>query len=172
MSNLPYSDSELINVCRDEFENCKGKPDYPDAAFRFGWALVHSRRREDVSMGLHILEGLLDRHRRQLAAAAGDPTGSTAALQQQQRTSIGPSERELLYTMACAHFRLTEYVQARTALRDLLTKFPESAQARALLSETEDAIVKDGLVTAGVATGLVVIGGVLLGALLGGKGKH
>lgn len=68
-----------------------------------------------------------------------------------------------------AYFKLKDFVTARRTLRDLLEKYPESAQARNLLEDVEDALVKEGLITAGVATGALVVGGVILGAILGGS---
>lgn len=66
-------------------------------------------------------------------------------------------------------YRLKAFVDSRRYLNALLEKFPESAQARNLMVDVEDAIIRDGLLTAGVATGAVVVGGLILGALLGGK---
>lgn len=81
MNNLPVSDPQLISITRDEFENTLGKSNYPDAAFRYGWALIHSPRKEDVALGRNLIEELLARIARQSASSeAAPPQGPTVSV--------------------------------------------------------------------------------------------
>lgn len=69
--------------------------------------------------------------------------------------------RELLYLKAVGLYRLKRYLDARTALKEVLELHPEFRQANTLLEACENQIIKEGLI--GVGAGAAILG--VIGAI-------
>lgn len=94
---------------------------------RFSWALVHSRRTEDIERGIAMLEASI--------ASTTDPL----------------KMREKLYLLAVGHFRRGDYSRSRELVEQCLMVEPEWRQAQSLKKAIEDRITKDGVIGIGIA---------------------
>lgn len=97
MTVLPTTDKELIAQCQREYEEAAqhGGQEAVDACYRLSWALVHGPSKADIHRGLELCEAML--------------SGGGSA-----------DQRELLYLVAVAKFRLKHFVECRRSLKSLL----------------------------------------------------
>ncbi|OCT59532.1 mitochondrial fission 1 protein [Xenopus laevis] len=100
--------------------------------FEYAWCLIRSKYTDDIKKGARILEDLL-------------PKGNKE------------EQRDYLFYLAVAHYRLKEYEKALKYVRTLLSSEPKNTQALDLEKVIKKAMQKDGLV------GMAIVGGVALG---------
>lgn len=100
--------------------------------FEYAWCLVRSRYNEDIKKGLAFLEELL-------------PKGNKE------------EQRDYVFYLAVANYRLKEYEKALKYIRGLLKTEPNNTQALELEKLINKAMQKDGLV------GMAIVGGMALG---------
>ncbi|XP_063157568.1 mitochondrial fission 1 protein [Candoia aspera] len=101
--------------------------------FEYAWCLVRSKYNEDIKKGIVLLEELL-------------PKGSKE------------EQRDYIFYLAVANYRLKEYEKALKYIRGLLRTEPSNTQALELEKLINKAMQKDGLV------GMAIVGGMALGA--------
>ncbi|KAL9240001.1 hypothetical protein vseg_014267 [Gypsophila vaccaria] len=105
---------------------------------RLSWALVHSKRSEDVQRGIAMLEASL------------------------AKTSSSPVQRrEKLYLLAVGYYRSGDYSRSRQIVEQCLEIAPDWRQALSLKKNVEDHIAKDGVIGIGITA-------TTLGLLVGG----
>ncbi|KAK4482442.1 hypothetical protein RD792_009599 [Penstemon davidsonii] len=138
---IPWCDSDIIAGCeREVAEAEKGSSDElkSECIMRLSWALVHSRRAQDVQRGIAMLEASL--------------AGSSSPLQ----------VRERLYLLAIGYFRSGDYSRSRELVDRCLEIAPDWRQALTLKKAIEDKITKDGVIGIGIAATAV---GLLAGGI-------
>ncbi|XP_041999175.1 mitochondrial fission 1 protein A-like [Salvia splendens] len=138
---IPWCDSDIVAACgREVAEAEKGSSDKlkSESIMRLSWALVHSKRPEDVQRGIAMLEVSL--------------AGSNTPL----------LERERVYLLAVGYFRNAEYSRSRQIVDRCLEIAPDWKQALTLKKAIEDKITKDGVIGIGIAATAVglVAGGI------------
>ncbi|XP_052180270.1 mitochondrial fission 1 protein A [Diospyros lotus] len=127
---IPWCDADIIAGCeREVAEAEKGSSDElkSECIMRLSWALVHSRRPEDVQRGIAMLEASL--------------TGISSPLVM----------REKLYLLAVGYYRSGEYSRSRQLVERCLQIAPDWRQALRLKKTIEDRITKDGVIGIGIA---------------------
>ncbi|PKI77177.1 mitochondrial fission 1 protein A-like [Punica granatum] len=138
---IPWCDRDIVAGCeREVAEAEKGSSDEfkSECIMRLSWALVHSRRPEDVQRGIAMLEASL--------------SGAKSPLQM----------REQLYLLAVGYYRSGDYSRSRELVEQCLSIAPDWRQAQTLQKTIEDKITKDGIIGIGIAAAAV---GVLAGGL-------
>ncbi|XP_077170215.1 mitochondrial fission 1 protein [Paroedura picta] len=100
--------------------------------FEYAWCLVRSKYNEDIKNGIAFLEDLL-------------PKGNKE------------EQRDYVFYLAVANYRLKEYEKALKYIRGLLKTEPTNTQALELEKLIKKAMQKDGLV------GMAIVGGMALG---------
>ncbi|KAL3850163.1 hypothetical protein ACJIZ3_012045 [Penstemon smallii] len=142
---IPWCESNIVAGCeREVAEASEGSSDElkSECIMRLSWALVHSRRSEDVQRGIAMLEASL--------------AGSSSPLQM----------REKLYLLAIGYFRTGDYSRSRQLVERCLEILPEWRQALTLKKAIEDKIKKDGVVGIGItATAVGLLAGGIAAAL-------
>ncbi|OIS96483.1 mitochondrial fission 1 protein A [Nicotiana tabacum] len=138
---IPWCDSDIVAGCeREVAEAEKGSSDElkSECIMRLSWALVHSKRPEDVQRGIAMLEASLG--------------GSSSPLQM----------REKLYLLAVGYYRSGDYPRSRQLVDRSLEIAPDWRQALTLKKTIEEKITKDGVIGIGIAATAV---GVLVGGI-------
>ncbi|KAK4725740.1 hypothetical protein R3W88_030657 [Solanum pinnatisectum] len=138
---IPWCDSDIIAGCeREAAEAEKGSSDdlKNECIMRLSWALVHSRRPEDIQRGIAMLEASLG--------------GSSSPLQM----------REKLYLLAVGYYRSGDFPRSRQLVDRCLEIAPDWRQALTLKKTIEEKITKDGVIGIGIAATAV---GVLVGGI-------
>ncbi|XAR60320.1 hypothetical protein NMG60_11033639 [Bertholletia excelsa] len=138
---IPWCDGDIVAGCeREVAEAEKGSSDElkSECLMRLSWALVHSRRPEDVQRGIAMLEASL--------------AGISSPLQM----------RERLYLLAVGYYRSGDYARSRQLTDRCLEIAPDWRQALTLKKTIEDRIKKDGVIGIGIAATAVglVAGGI------------
>ncbi|XP_030042822.1 mitochondrial fission 1 protein isoform X1 [Microcaecilia unicolor] len=100
--------------------------------FEYAWCLIRSKYSDDIRKGILLLEELL-------------PKGGKE------------EQRDYVFYLSVANYRLKEYEKALKYVRNLLKMEPKNMQALELEKLIEKAMQKDGLV------GMAIIGGMALG---------
>ncbi|XP_018428021.1 PREDICTED: mitochondrial fission 1 protein [Nanorana parkeri] len=100
--------------------------------FEYAWCLIRSKYSADIQKGAGLLEDLL-------------PKGGK------------DEQRDYLFYLSVAHYRLKEYEKALKYVRTLLQKEPKNTQAQDLEKVIEKKMQKDGLV------GMAIVGGIAVG---------
>ncbi|XAR68434.1 hypothetical protein NMG60_11003543 [Bertholletia excelsa] len=138
--NIPWCDRDTIASCEKEAaEAANGASDEVknESIMRLSWALVHSRKPEDVQRGIAMLEASL--------ANSGSPL----------------QKREKLYLLAVGYYRSGDYARTRQIVDQCLEIAPDWRQALTLKKTVEDKITKEGVIGIGItatAVGLIVGG--------------
>ncbi|KAJ9542766.1 hypothetical protein OSB04_029272 [Centaurea solstitialis] len=138
---IPWCDSDIVIRCeREVAEAEKSTSDElkKECYMRLSWALVHSRRPEDVQRGIAMLEASL------------------------ARTNSPLQMREMFYLLAVGYYRSGDYSRSRQLVDRCLEVAPDWRQALALKKSIEDHIRKDGVIGIGIAATTI---GVLVGGL-------
>ncbi|KAH0733787.1 hypothetical protein KY285_009494 [Solanum tuberosum] len=138
---IPWCDSDIVAGCeREVAEAEKGSSDdlKSECIMRLSWALVHSRRPEDIQRGIAMLEASLG--------------GSSSPLQM----------REKLYLLAVGYYRSGDFPRSRQLVDRCLEIAPDWRQALTLKKTIEEKITKDGVIGIGIAATAV---GVLVGGI-------
>lgn len=138
---IPWCDSDIVSGCeREVAEAEKGSSDElkSECIMRLSWALVHSRRPEDIQRGIAMLEASL--------------SGSNSPLQM----------REKLYLLAVGYYRSGDFPRSRQLVDRCLEIAPDWRQALTLKKTIEEKITKDGVIGIGIAATAV---GVLVGGI-------
>ncbi|MCD9559101.1 Mitochondrial fission 1 protein A [Datura stramonium] len=138
---IPWCDSDIVAGCeREVAEAEKSSSDElkSECIMRLSWALVHSRRPEDVQRGVAMLEASLG--------------GSSSPLQM----------REKLYLLAVGYYRSGDFPRSRQLVDRCLEIAPDWRQALTLKKTIEEKITKDGVIGIGIAATAV---GVLVGGI-------
>ncbi|KAM7497092.1 hypothetical protein LguiA_021506 [Lonicera macranthoides] len=142
---IPWCDSDIVVGCeREVAEAEKGSSEElkSECIMRLSWALVHSKRPEDVQRGIAMLE-----------ASLANP-GSPLQL------------REKIYLLAIGHYRSGDYSRSRQLVERCLEIAPDWRQALTLKKAIEDRITKDGVIGIGIAaTAVGLIAGGIAAAL-------
>ncbi|OAY40255.1 mitochondrial fission 1 protein A [Manihot esculenta] len=142
---IPWCDPDIILGCeREVIEAAKGDSEEfkSESIMRLSWALVHSKRPEDVQRGIAMVEASL--------ANVGSP------LQQ----------REKVYLLAVGYYRSGEYSRSRQLVEQCLEVAPDWRQALVLKKTIEDRIAKDGVIGIGItATAVGLLAGGIAAAL-------
>ncbi|KAL1307701.1 hypothetical protein AAHE18_17G051600 [Arachis hypogaea] len=109
-----------------------------ECLLRLSWALVHSKRSQDVQRGIAMLEGSLP------------------------NTSDPLQQREKLYLLAVGYYRSGDYSRSRDLVERCLMIAPDWRQAVTLKKAIEDRITKDGVIGLGIAATAVglIAGGI------------
>ncbi|KAI5673771.1 hypothetical protein M9H77_14135 [Catharanthus roseus] len=139
--HIPWCDSDIVAGCeREVAEAEKGSSDTlkSECIMRLSWALVHSKRPEDVQRGIAMLEASL--------------SGSGSPLQ----------TREKIYLLAVGYYRSGDYSKSRQLIDRCLEIAPDWRQASTLKKTIEDKITKDGVIGIGIAATAV---GLLAGGI-------
>ncbi|XP_063786827.1 mitochondrial fission 1 protein [Pseudophryne corroboree] len=100
--------------------------------FEYAWCLIRSKYSDDIQKGAVLLEDLL-------------PKGGKE------------EQRDYLFYLSVAHYRLKEYEKSLKYVRSLLHKEPKNTQALELEKVIEKKMQKEGLV------GMAIVGGMALG---------
>ncbi|XP_056318752.1 mitochondrial fission 1 protein [Danio aesculapii] len=103
-----------------------------DTTFEYAWCLIRSKYTNDIVKGIQLLEELV-------------------------HSSKKDDQRDFLFYLAVANYRLKEYERALKYIRTLLKNEPDNKQALELEKLIKDALKKDGLV------GMAIVGGIGLG---------
>ncbi|KAF3621513.1 Mitochondrial fission 1 protein B [Capsicum annuum] len=138
---IPWCDCDIVAGCEREVADAeKGSSDElkSECIMRLSWALVHSRRPEDIQRGIAMLEASLG--------------GSNSPLQM----------REKLYLLAVGYYRSGDFPRSRQLVDRCLEIAPDWRQALTLKKTIEEKITKDGVIGIGIATAAV---GVLVGGI-------
>ncbi|XP_057483571.1 mitochondrial fission 1 protein A-like [Actinidia eriantha] len=138
---IPLCDGDIVVGCeREVAEAEKGSSDEfrSECIMRLSWALVHSRRPEDVQRGIAMLEASL--------------AGISSPLEM----------RERIYLLAVGYYRSGDYSRSRQLVERCLEMAPDWRQAITLKKAIEDRIKKDGVIGIGIAATAV---GLLAGGL-------
>nr|OQO17472.1 Mitochondria fission 1 protein [Rachicladosporium sp. CCFEE 5018] len=132
----PLKDSELA-VLRSQYE--KEDP-YPSlqTKFNYAWGLIKSSTRQDQQDGVRLLSEIF-------------------------RAS---PERETLYYLSIAHYRLGNYSEARRYNDSLLEIESENQQAQSLRDLIEEKVAREGLYGVAIVSGLAVAAGVVGGLIM------
>ncbi|KAD3640170.1 hypothetical protein E3N88_29393 [Mikania micrantha] len=122
--NIPWCDSDIVLGFEREVAQAEnGSDDEHKSAclLRLSWALVHSKRPEDVQRGIAMLEGSLP------------------------RTSDPLQMREKMYLLAVGYYRSGDYSRSRHLVDRCLEIAPDWRQAITLKKSIEDHIKKGKL---------------------------
>ncbi|XP_002529168.2 mitochondrial fission 1 protein A [Ricinus communis] len=142
---IPWCDHDIILGCeREVAEAAKGESEElkNESIMRLSWALVHSKRPEDVQRGIAMLEASLG--------------NSSSPLQQ----------REKVYLLAVGYYRSGDYSRSRQLVEQCLAVAPDWRQALVLKKTIEDRIAKDGVIGIGItATAVGLIAGGIAAAI-------
>ncbi|XP_017327398.1 mitochondrial fission 1 protein [Ictalurus punctatus] len=103
-----------------------------DTKFEYAWCLIRSKYTNDIKTGIQLLEELV------------------------QKTTKD-DQRDFLFYLAVANYRLKDYEKALKYVRILLKNEPGNNQALELEKLIKQALRKDGLV------GMAIVGGIGLG---------
>ncbi|XP_009630180.1 mitochondrial fission 1 protein A [Nicotiana tabacum] len=142
---IPWCDSNIVTGCEHEVAEAeKGSSDElkSECIMRLSWALVHSKRPEDVQRGIAMLEASLG--------------GSNSPLQM----------REKIYLLAVGYYRSGDYARSRQLVERCLEIAPDWRQALTLKQTIEDKITKDGVIGIGIAATAVTAVGILAGGIV------
>uniref|UniRef100_A0A5B6YW61 Mitochondrial fission 1 protein n=1 Tax=Davidia involucrata TaxID=16924 RepID=A0A5B6YW61_DAVIN len=140
---IPWCDIDIVAGC--EREVAEAEKDSSDefkkeCIMRLSWALVHSKRPEDVQRGIAMLEASL--------------AGTTSPLE----------VRERIYLLAVGYYRSGDYSRSRQLVDRCLEIAPDWRQALTLKKTLQDRITKDGVIGIGIAATAV---GLLAGGIGG-----
>ncbi|XP_059665368.1 mitochondrial fission 1 protein A [Cornus florida] len=138
---IPWCDADIVAGCeREVAEAEKGSADElkSECIMRLSWALVHSKRPEDVQRGIAMLEASL--------------SGISSPLQM----------REKIYLLAVGYYRGGDYSRSRQLVDRCLEIAPDWRQALNLKKAIEDRITKDGVIGVGITATVV---GLLAGGI-------
>ncbi|KAK4278890.1 hypothetical protein QN277_016670 [Acacia crassicarpa] len=124
---LPWCDSDIVAACEREVAEAGSDEFVKESLLRLSWALVHSRRPQDVQRGIAMLEASLP--------------GTTDPMLQ----------RERLYLLAVGYYRSGDYSRSRDLADRCLSVAPDWRQAVTLKKIIEDRITKDGVIGLGIA---------------------
>lgn len=140
-TSLCYVIAHLQGCEREVAEANKGSSDEfkSECIMRLSWALVHSRRTEDVQRGIAMLEATLN-------GVSNSPLQA----------------REKIYLLAVGYYRSQDYTRSRQLVARCLEIAPDWRQALTLQKAIEDKIRKDGMIGIGITTAAV---GLLAGGL-------
>ncbi|WCJ33352.1 Mitochondrial fission 1 protein A [Euphorbia peplus] len=142
---IPWADHDIILGCeREVAEAAKGDSDElkNESIMRLSWALVHSKRSEDVQRGIAMLEASL--------------ANTTSPLQR----------REKLYLLGVGYYRSGDYSRSRQLAEQCLEIAPDWRQALGLKKAIEDKVAKDGVIGIGItATAVGLIAGGIAAAM-------
>ncbi|KAG6679173.1 hypothetical protein I3843_14G114700 [Carya illinoinensis] len=151
--DMPWCDNDFVISCERAVAEAKeGSSDefLQERILRLLWALVHSRRLEDLHRGIAILEASL------------------------ARTNSSLPKRDRLYLLAVGYFRTLDYMMSRYFVHECLMIAPDWRQAQALKKEVEDRIkyLQDddtgiGTVAVGIAAAGIVAAGIAVGGVAG-----
>ncbi|XP_028844957.1 mitochondrial fission 1 protein [Denticeps clupeoides] len=103
-----------------------------EAQFEYAWCLIRSKYTNDIVKGIQLLEELVHK-------------------------SSKDDQRDYLFYLAVANYRLKEYERALKYVRTLLRNEPGNKQGLELEKLIKNALKKDGLV------GMAIVGGIGLG---------
>ncbi|XP_065879009.1 mitochondrial fission 1 protein A-like [Euphorbia lathyris] len=127
---IPWCDPDIVAGCEQEVHEAQKESSDEfknESLVRLSWALVHSRRQEDIHRGLAMLESSL-----------GNLTSPLKL-------------REKLYLLAVGYYRKGDYTKSRELVEECLKMEPEWRQAQSLKKAIEDEIKKDGIIGIGIA---------------------
>ncbi|KAD3640092.1 hypothetical protein R6Q59_002990 [Mikania micrantha] len=143
--NIPWCDSDIVLGFEREVAQAENGSDDEHKSvclLRLSWALVHSKRPEDVQRGIAMLEGSLP--------STSDPL----------------QMREKMYLLAVGYYRSGDYSRSRHLVDRCLEIAPDWRQAITLKKSIEDHIKKDGVIGIGIAaTAVGLVAGGLAAAL-------
>ncbi|KAL3637182.1 Mitochondrial fission 1 protein A [Castilleja foliolosa] len=138
--HIPWSTHDVILGCEREVAEARKEESEDktnESIMRLSWALVHSRKPEDMQRGIAMLEASL------------------------ANTNSPLQKREKLYLLAVGFYRSGEFSRSRQLLDQCLEIAPDWRQALSLKTTVEDRITKDGVIGIGLtatAVGLIVGG--------------
>ncbi|KZV56482.1 mitochondrial fission 1 protein A-like [Dorcoceras hygrometricum] len=143
--HLPWCDPDVTAGCEREVaeaEKNASDEQRSESIMRLSWALVHSRRPDDVQRGIAMLEASLP------------------------RSKIPLKVREELYLLAVGLYRSGDYTRSRQLVERALEIAPDWRQALTLKKAIEDKITKDGMIGIGIAaTAVGLLAGGIVAAL-------
>ncbi|CAO2831636.1 unnamed protein product [Amaranthus hypochondriacus] len=137
---IPWCDSDVVSGLEREVAEAANTSEEQrsECIMRLSWALVHSRRPEDVQRGIAMIEASLG------------------------NTNISPlARREKIYLLAVGYYRSGDFTRSRQLVDQCLEIAPDWRQALTLKKNIEDKIARDGVIGIGItatAVGLLVGG--------------
>ncbi|PWA82983.1 tetratricopeptide repeat (TPR)-like superfamily protein (chloroplast) [Artemisia annua] len=142
--SIPWCESDIVLGCEREViaaEKDSSEEFKSECRLRLSWALVHSKRPEDVQRGIAMLEAALP--------STSDPL----------------QMREKMYLLAVGYFRSGDYSRSRQLADRCLEIAPDWRQAITLKKSIEDRIKKDGVIGIGIAATALGAVGLVAGGL-------
>ncbi|KAF5747955.1 Tetratricopeptide repeat (TPR)-like superfamily protein [Tripterygium wilfordii] len=137
---IPWCDGDIIHGCEREVADAADGDSEDlkrESIMRLSWALVHSRKPEDVQRGIAMLEASL------------------------ANNSTPLEHREKLFLLAVGYYRSGKYSRSRQLVEQCLEIAPDWRQALSLKKAIEDKIAKDGVIGIGItatAVGVIAAG--------------
>ncbi|CAN8279706.1 unnamed protein product [Cochlearia groenlandica] len=142
---IPWSDGDVISGCERDVRastDSGSEESKKDCLMRLSWALVHSRKSEDVQRGIAMLEASL--------ANSAPPL----------------EDREKLYLLAVGYFRSGDYSKSRQLVDRCIEMQPDWRQALVLKKIIEDKITQDGVIGIGIMASAVGVVGLVAGGII------
>eukprot|EP00118_Oscarella_pearsei_P025984 m.309161 g.309161 ORF g.309161 m.309161 type:complete len:149 (+) comp45660_c0_seq1:48-494(+) len=107
--------------------------------FSYAWALIRSRYKEDINKGIRLMENLCKK---------------------------GTDQRDFLFYIAVAYYRLEEYSKALPYVQRILATEPNNKQAGELEKIIKKKIHREGLMGLAVVGGGVAVAAAAFGAII------
>ncbi|XP_046852986.1 mitochondrial fission 1 protein-like isoform X1 [Xenia sp. Carnegie-2017] len=133
----PDCSTEDLKVFEEKYtqEFISGKVS-KDTQFNYAWSLTRRQNPADIRKGAQLLQDLC---------------------------KYGTDQRDYLYFLAEANYKLSEYPVALKYINRVLNIEPNNTQAKALKEKIEQKMKRDGILGAAIAgAGMVLVGGTVL----------
>mmetsp|Transcript_10932 Transcript_10932/g.17184 ORF Transcript_10932/g.17184 Transcript_10932/m.17184 type:complete len:159 (-) Transcript_10932:131-607(-) len=124
--------SELHAARAAFFESLDTNAEVEEKKFTYAWCLIHQHSKDDMRSGISLLMDL---------------------------ASEKSVQKEALYYLATAQFRLEQYMDSRNTLKQLLADDPDNRQALDLKALVEHVLKREGTVGLAVFSGAVAATG-------------
>ncbi|ORX60457.1 mitochondrial fission 1 protein [Hesseltinella vesiculosa] len=134
----PLTSAEL-EVLRRQFLK-EGEYVNIQTKFNYAWGLIRSTHLDQIKQGIQLFIEIY--------------------------TSAPERRRECLYYLALAHYKISNYAEARNYNRELLKLEPRNAQALALAKRIDDKVSTEGAIGLAIVSGVVAVAAALVVAVV------